>query len=217
MFVRSMTYIVIFVLGTLLEYIVDAWSSRLVLEKKQFCFVLRHWPVRMLTGGMSVMVVAKNGVTVLSLSIVLYSVILIIIGIVDWNTFVIPNQLNYSLVMIAILFLLQQSDISIEERVVGFFIISISMLVITLVYFGAFGGGDIKMIAVSGFILGSEQILIAWSISVLCCGMYVCYLLLMKKGTRKSKIQLGPFLSIGCYMGILYGHSIVKWLFHTSL
>ena len=60
-----------------------------------------------------------------------------------------------------------------------------------------FGGGDIKLMFLVGYLLGGRACVFAFLIAVLTGGVYAILLLLLKKANRKSYIPFGPFLSLG--------------------
>jgi leader peptidase (prepilin peptidase)/N-methyltransferase len=62
---------------------------------------------------------------------------------------------------------------------------------------GGFGGGDIKLMAAAGIVLGWKGNVFAFFIAALLGGVYGIYLLVTKKKGRKEHFAFGPFLSIG--------------------
>lgn len=84
-----------------------------------------------------------------------------------------------------------------KEKVAGMLIISIVMFIIVFIWPGSFGGGDIKLMAICGLLLGQEKILRAGWLALLTASMYsVLFSHYIKKGPR-AEIALGPFISIG--------------------
>ena len=81
------------------------------------------------------------------------------------------------------------------------------MILICLWKPGCFGGGDIKLMAVSGFLLGWEKNLDAFFAGMLFAGIFCVWMLAAGKIDRKSKIALGPFLCTGLILKILCGCS----------
>ncbi len=141
--------------------------------------------------------------------IVLYVLILVMIGFKDWKTKTISNQSIVGLFCCAIIYIIFQREISVRESVIGFFIVSIPMLVCTCIRPGAFGGGDIKLMAVSGLILGVEKIILAFMIGIILSGVYILYLWMRKRVERTSAIPIGPWLSMGCIIALVYGDKIL--------
>lgn len=78
---------------------------------------------------------------------------------------------------------------------------SIPMLVITLCIPGSFGGGDIKLMFASGFLLGFSKIVCATVLAFISAGIYVMIMLITKKIKRKDTIAFGPFLAVGLAIG----------------
>jgi leader peptidase (prepilin peptidase)/N-methyltransferase len=91
--------------------------------------------------------------------------------------------------------------------------VSVPMLILALLIKGAFGGGDIKLVAASGLYLGLSLIITGSLIGFLLSGLYGIYLLLFKKAKAKSRIKLAPFLAYGLAVAALFGEVIVVTFF----
>jgi leader peptidase (prepilin peptidase)/N-methyltransferase len=100
-------------------------------------------------------------------------------------------------------------------RLIGFFAVSLPMYVIVLIKNNAFGGGDIKLMAACGLILGWKNLLCGFFFGVLCAGVYAIIALVKKDAGMKSEFAFGPYLSLGIAVALLYGTQIVSW--YTSL
>lgn len=136
--------------------------------------------------------------------------ILIAISFVDWDTMEIPNGFTLCLIVPGILSLLFLDDVLWYERIIGFFAVSLPMLLISMIVAGAFGGGDIKLMAVCGFLLGWKNILVAFFIGLLTGGIYAIFLLASKKSGAKEHFAFGPFLSLGIAIAMLWGSDLVQ-------
>ncbi|MDA1061040.1 MAG: prepilin peptidase, partial [bacterium] len=79
------------------------------------------------------------------------------------------------------------------------------------------GGGDLRMGALIGVLLGWEKGLLAVIISYFIGAILSIYLLATKKVGRKSTIPFGPFLVIGTLISIFYGQEILDWYLTTLL
>ena len=102
-------------------------------------------------------------------------------------------------------------EMTILDRVLGFFIISLPMYLLTLLIPDCFGGGDIKLIAVCGLLLGWKLTLLAAFIAILMGGAYAVYLMITKKVKKGAYIAFGPYLSVGIVVSLLYGNVIINW------
>ena len=87
--------------------------------------------------------------------------------------------------------------ISLVDRGIGVFCVSLPLLILTMIVPGSFGGGDIKLMAASGIFLGWEANLEAFALAVFLAGGYCIWMLLRKKLSRRERIAFGPFLCAG--------------------
>ncbi len=171
----------------------------------------RYMFVELFTGVVAIFICAVNGWNYLSLAQFAVAALLIAVTFIDIDTLTIPDGLNIALAVMAIPMAILQPEIGLVERCIGFFIISLPMLLITLKIPGAFGGGDIKLIAVCGFILGSWNVILAMFLACVCGGTFAIYLLQQRKAGRKSEMCFGPYLCIGVFVAMLFGTQIITW------
>ena len=95
-----------------------------------------------------------------------------------------------------ILYVVSEQSQDFKDTITGMLIISMPMLFITLLWPGSFGGGDIKLIAICGLLLGREDILRAAWIALLTASIFaICFMILKK--SRKAEFALGPFICFG--------------------
>lgn len=172
---------------------------------------LRYPLIELVTGFFSLFCVYKFGFTINAFVVFLFLCLLILIFFIDLDTMTIPDEFIMFLCAIAIIFLFVFSNVNLVSRIIGFFSISLPMLIINYIVKDSFGSGDIKLIAVCGFILGWQNILLAFFISLLTACSVSIYLLLSKKKTIKSHIPFGPHLCIGIFIALFYGSQIIKW------
>ena len=71
------------------------------------------------------------------------------------------------------------------------------LFMIDLILPGSFGGGDIKLLAIAGGLLGWKGGLLALCAGFLAAGIYSVVMLTMGKMRKKDQIALGPFLCLG--------------------
>jgi leader peptidase (prepilin peptidase)/N-methyltransferase len=84
-------------------------------------------------------------------------------------------------------------------------------LLISIVYKGGLGGGDIKLIGVLGFILGIKMILLNIFLSFILGAIISIFLLLFKIKGKKDPIPFGPFICIAFMITIIFGENIIVW------
>jgi len=135
--------------------------------------------------------------------------LLIIIAMIDFDTMEIMDRFHIMILILALI-TIYFSDLSIYSHIAGFFIISVPLFIVALIT-GGLGGGDIKLIAVAGLLLGLSSTLVAFMIASITGGLIALYLLIFKKESRKAAIAFGPYLCIGIYVAYLYGPEIISW------
>ena len=76
---------------------------------------------------------------------------------------------------------------------------------------GGIGGGDIKLMAVCGLILGWPRVAAAGFLSVVTGGCYAIWLLATRRAGRSDHFAFGPFLAVGVVLSLLYGDQLLAW------
>lgn len=79
------------------------------------------------------------------------------------------------------------------------------------------GGGDLRLGALMGFLLGWKMGLIALVLAYLFGSIISIILLISSRVTRKSAIPFGPFLVTGTLLAIFYGNEILNWYLNSLL
>lgn len=137
--------------------------------------------------------------------------ILVTLTLIDADTQEIPDSLNIAIFICGIAAIWILPDVTILSRVIGIFAISVPLLVMAIVISGAFGGGDIKMMAAAGFLLGWQNAILATFIGIIIGGVYGIILLARRKKGRKEHFAFGPALAIGVFTAMLFGEQIIDW------
>ena len=96
-------------------------------------------------------------------------------------------------------------------HIIGALCVSVPMFLLCLVIDGAFGGGDIKLMAAAGLFLGWQHTLLAMFFGIVFGGMYGIYLLAAKKAGKKDHFAFGPFLCAGIVIAMLFGEPVLEW------
>ena len=155
----------------------------------------------------------------LSIDFVFYSFlisILIVISFIDYYEQIIPDGLVLMILISAIIYRLSiyfidNTPLAFWNSIIGFLTGGVLFLLIAVVSKGAMGGGDIKLIAVLGFILGLKKTLLNILLSFLIGAVFSILLLLSGKKGRKDAIPFGPFICLAFLITILYGDGIINW------
>jgi leader peptidase (prepilin peptidase)/N-methyltransferase len=123
----------------------------------------------------------------------IFTLFLILISYSDYKTQTIPNILLLPIVVIGFI----HCDIS---SLIGIFAVSTPMLMTALIKKDGLGGGDIKMMAACGFVLGGIGIIAA---AVIGLGLFILVHIYELIKNSKKRYALAPYLSIGCYIAFV--------------
>ena len=145
------------------------------------------------------------------LTILLFLALLSIISSVDIATMEIPNTFVIAALVLGIISIFTMPGTSLPSRILGMFVVSVPLLHITLLIPGAFGGGDIKLMAACGLFLGTKLTLLSFAFAVLTGGLYGIWLLVMKKKSGKEHFAFGPFLCLGMAAALFIGDKVWHW------
>lgn len=137
------------------------------------------------------MKITEYGITVV------YLMILCRIAYADWKYQIIEPWTHIGILTLACMEMLFRVGVSVQERCLGAVVIAVPMLVLTVLLKGGFGGGDIKLMAVSGFLNGVKVITYAGMLGIILSGIYVSMMLAAGKMGRKDSFALAPFLVMG--------------------
>lgn len=169
-------------------------------------------------GGLSFLLCAaqfENGHTeLISLQgavIFCYLGILWVVALIDWDTRLIYNRFHLIIAILGLVELFLVPAHGLGDRLIGALIVSLPMLLLTIAVPGAFGGGDIKLMAASGFLLGVDAIVVGMFFGLLSGGFYASYMLATKKLKRGDQFAFGPFLAFGLGIAALWGDRIAAW------
>jgi leader peptidase (prepilin peptidase)/N-methyltransferase len=137
--------------------------------------------------------------------------VLLVVTRIDAETMEIPDGLNIALLVCGILTIFVAPEVSLVGRFIGLFCISVPLLVITLIIPNAFGGGDVKLMAAAGFLLGWQGALVATFIGILIGGAWGVYLLASGKKGAKGHFAFGPALCAGITVALFFGNPLITW------
>lgn len=165
---------------------------------------VRELVIDILGGIFAVVSVAFYGISFQALLTFLVMGDLTVITFIDADTQEIPPVFNYILMGLGIISVWVMDGPGIVERLIGMVSISLPMLVLAILLNG-FGGGDVKLMAASGFLLGWKGNLAAFLIGIITGGVYCIFMLARRKKGRKDYFAFGPFLCIGIAAAFIRG------------
>jgi leader peptidase (prepilin peptidase)/N-methyltransferase len=135
--------------------------------------------------------------------------LLLAIGIHDADTMTIPNSLNIALALCGVLSIFVGPELAFASRLLGFLIISVPLFLVTLAIPGSFGGGDVKLMAAAGILLGWQATLVAGIIGMILGGTLGVFLLLTRQKSAKGQFAFGPALCLGVAVALFFAPDLI--------
>lgn len=168
-----------------------------------------------LNGLLYVLVVAVNGLSIESLLYCLMFSALLTLSVIDFRTYEIPFGINLFILALGLI------RVALDYRnflnyLIGFLSVSGFLYLLFLITKGrGIGGGDIKLMAVSGLMIGWKCNWIALALG--CIIGSIIHLIRMKVSKEDHVLALGPYLSVGIMIAALWGNDFLQWYFTAIL
>lgn len=132
---------------------------------------------------------------------------LIVLSVIDWRVYEIPVGINVFILVLGVL------QVVIDHKnwslyLIGLLAVSIVLELILLLSKGrAIGGGDVKLMAAAGLLLGWKRIILAFFIG--CILGSVIHITRMKVSGADHVLAMGPYLSAGILIAALCGDQMI--------
>lgn len=171
--------------------------------------------VEALNGVLYLMVFIRFGMSIESLLYCLLFSALLTLSVIDFRTYEIPPGINYFILAIGLI----RAAIDYKQwvdYVIGF--LSVSVFLYLLYRFSggrAIGGGDVKLMAVCGLVIGWKLNILAFFLG--CIFGSVIHLIRMKVTGQGHVLAMGPYLSAGIAVSVLFGNDFLEWYLHLYM
>jgi len=160
-------------------------------------------------GILYVFIFVINGMNVDSLLYCLLTSALLVLSVIDFRTYEIPIGINIFILALGLI----RTALHYEDwlnHVIGFFAVSVVLYLIIIVTKGrGIGGGDMKLMATCGLFLGWQEIILAFLLG--CIIGSVIHIIRMRVSDCDRVLALGPYLSIGVFLSMLWGADWIAW------
>lgn len=172
---------------------------------------LQYPLVEGLNGALYVIVFLANGWNLLSVLYCLLTSALIVLSVIDFRTMEIPNGINVFIFLLGVAAtVIDRADW--RNHVIGMVAVSGFLLFIYLVTVGrGIGGGDIKLMAGAGLLLGWKAAILAFFLG--CILGSVIHVMRMKMNNAEHRLAMGPYLSVGIWLTAMWGQFVIEWYF----
>lgn len=171
--------------------------------------------IELSNGVIYIIIFLTNDFTMKSVIYCLMVSALLILSVIDFRTYEIPFGINLFLGFLGLLKLCMDLG-NWQLYFLGFCSVSVFLL---LLYWGTkgrgIGGGDIKLMAAAGLIIGWKLIILAFLIG--CILGSVIHLIRMKVSKEDKVLAFGPYLSMGIFLSILIGTRLIHWYLQIGM
>jgi leader peptidase (prepilin peptidase)/N-methyltransferase len=136
--------------------------------------------------------------------------LLVIIVVSDISYKLIPDKI---LIFFAGIFLFERIYLPLTpwwDSILGSLIGFTILLMIAIVSKGGMGGGDIKLFALIGFVVGTQGLLLSFFLASFFGATYGIIGMTFKRLKRKQAIAFGPFIAIGTLTAYYFGDELVS-------
>ena len=188
-------------------------SYILIKGKCRYCgkgIKIRYPVVELLTGGIFLITYLHIGFNVLLVKYLILFSTLIVITFIDAEHQIIPNKLTFLIFIWGIIWQIFYSEMFLYQAIGGAILGGGLLLLAAIISGGGMGGGDIKLMFAAGVIMGIQTTALALFLSFLVGSIIGITLILLNIKNRKDPIPFGPFLSLGIFIAVLWGHEIIK-------
>ena len=165
--------------------------------------------IELLNGVLYCIVFAVYGISVEALLYALLASALIALSVIDFRTYEIPVGINIFILTLGLIRIVTDYADWLDYAV-GLLIVSGFLYIVHLVTKGrGIGGGDIKLMAAAGLLLGWKLILLAFVLG--CIIGSVVHIARMKISGQGHMLAFGPYLSVGIIISALAGEQMIAW------
>lgn len=134
---------------------------------------------------------------------------LLVLSLIDARTFEIPFSCNVVIGVLGVAATALDAG-HLLNHIAGFLGVAALLLLVYAITGGrGIGGGDIKLMAATGLLLGFGGNLVGFLFG--CLYASIIHIARMKLSGAKSMLAMGPYLAAGTVTAMWFGEGIVKW------
>lgn len=165
--------------------------------------------IEALNGVFWALIFIKFGLSIESLLYCLLFSALLTLSLIDFRTYEIPIGFNIFILILGLVRVATDYK-NWLTYVIGLVSVSVVLLLIFLISQGrAIGGGDVKLMAATGLLLGWQYNLLGFVIG--CILGSVIHIIRMKVSKESHTLAMGPYLSAGVIISIFVGEYLISW------
>ena len=179
----------------------------------------RYLVVEVLSGIAALSVLFTFGLTLEGLVYFIFISSLLVITFIDIDHRIIPNIITLPGIPIGLIASLALPEVTLMNSVLGVLAGGGSLWIVAWTYHritgkDGMGGGDIKLLAMIGTLVGWQGVLFTIFVSSAVGTIIGMTVMLVKGKNMKFAVPFGPFLSIGAVTYIFFGQKVIFWYFN---
>lgn len=165
--------------------------------------------IEALNGGLYLLVFWRYGLSIESLLYCLLFSALIVLSVIDFRTYEIPLGINIFILTLGLVRVVTDLSNWLSYGI-GLFSVSALLFLIYLVTKGqGIGGGDVKLMAATGLLLGWKLNLLGFLLGCILGSMiHICRMKLSGEG---HVLAMGPYLAMGIAISAMWGEQMITW------
>ncbi|MDD4239676.1 MAG: prepilin peptidase, partial [Desulfotomaculaceae bacterium] len=152
----------------------------------------------------------KYGLTLAALRTAVLFAVVTAATVIDWRYRIIPDRLNLAGLLLGVVLIFESREV-LTANAIGFLAGGGILYLVALVSRGGMGGGDIKLAAVMGLLLGWQYLLLALFLACAAGAFVGILLVLTKLKSMKEALPFGPYLALGSVIAALAGDRLISW------
>ena len=180
---------------------------------------MRYPTVELLGGLFALGAYLRFGLGIETLIYYLFIAALLVVTFIDIDHRIIPDVITLPGIPICFAASFALSAITYKDALLGILIGGGSLFLVAWVYSiitkkEGMGGGDIKLLAMMGAIVGWQGVFFTIFVASLVGTLAGLAVMLQSRKGMKLAVPFGPFLSIGAITYIFFGNQLVNWYFN---
>lgn len=133
--------------------------------------------------------------------------LLMVLSVIDWRTFIIPNGINLAIFLLGAVRLVTDLG-NWPTYIIGMASVSLVFLLLHIATGGnGLGMGDVKLVAGAGLLLGWQNMILAVMVGSVSGALI--HSVRMKHGADR-KLAFGPYLAAGIWFSALFGQPLIS-------
>jgi leader peptidase (prepilin peptidase)/N-methyltransferase len=179
---------------------------------------LRYPLIELISAGLALGAVITFGPNLKGLVYYMFLVCLVVVTFIDLDHRIIPDVITLPGIPIFFLAALAVGAVAWRDAVLGVFLGGGILLLVAWGYKMAtgkegMGGGDIKLLAMMGGLLGWKGVFFTVIVSSLLGTFVGIIVMVLSKKDMKLAVPFGPFLSAGAMLYLFFGQQMIFWYF----